>query len=135
MRFPAGMSHQSAMGFGVSLSWHVDVLCPAQKMVTYPASGNRNNSNGALNNVGSNGYYWTAAPYMNNTNQNGRNLNFNSSNVNPMNNNNRSNGFAVRPVQAFTYNSTPPLHTHTGAGLFFENQGISWTLLRNAKKN
>ena len=35
---------------------------------------------------------------MNGSNQNGRNLNFNSGNVNPVNNNNRANGFAVRPV-------------------------------------
>ena len=69
-------------------------------MVTfYPASGYRNNSSGALNNVGSNGCYWSAVP---NSTNNGRNLNFNSTNVNPLNNNNRSNGFAVRPVQEFT---------------------------------
>ena len=69
-------------------------------MVTfYPASGYRNNSSGAVNNVGSNGYYWSAVP---NSTNNGRNLNFNSTNVNPLNNNNRSNGFAVRPVQEFT---------------------------------
>lgn len=61
---------------------------------SFPASGNRNNSNGSLNNVGSNGNYWSAS--ANNTN-NGRNLNFNSSNWN-WNNNNRANGFSVRPV-------------------------------------
>ena len=69
-------------------------------MVTfYPASGYRNNSSGALNNVGSNGYSGSVVPTSTN---NGRNLNFNSTNVNPLNNNNRSNGFAVRPVQEFT---------------------------------
>lgn len=64
-----------------------------------PASGNRNNSNGGLNNVGSNGYYWSASP---NSATNGYNLNFNSTNVNPSNNNNRTNGFPVRCVRAFT---------------------------------
>ena len=103
MRFPAGMSHRSEMGFGVPWTWHADVPCPVQQMVTNPASGNRNNTDGALNNVTSNGNYWSAVP--NNTN-NGHNLNFNSGNVNPQNNNNRSNGFAVRPSQAFTNNST-----------------------------
>ena len=64
----------------------------------FPAAGYRNNSNGSLNNVGSNGYYWSASP--NNAN-NGRNLNFNSSNWN-WNNNNRANGYSVRPVAAIT---------------------------------
>lgn len=62
------------------------------------ASGYRNNSSGALNNVGSNGYCWSSAP---NSATNAYNLNFSSGNVNPLNNNNRANGFAVRPVRAF----------------------------------
>jgi hypothetical protein len=62
-----------------------------------PAAGNRNADNGSLNNVGSNGYYWSATP----NGANGYNLNFNSTNVNPSNNNNRANGFSVRCVQAF----------------------------------
>jgi hypothetical protein len=64
--------------------------------VFFPAAGYRNNSNGLLNNVGTNGNYWSAVP--NNAN-NGRNLNFNSGNVNTQNNNNRANGFSVCPVQ------------------------------------
>ena len=64
----------------------------------FPAAGYRNNSSGALNNVTTNGYYWAAVP---NSATNGRNLNFNSSNVNPLNNNNRANGNCVRPVQEF----------------------------------
>ena len=64
----------------------------------YPASGYRNNSNGSLNNVGSNGYVWLSSA---NSQNNAYNLNFNSSNVNPQNNNNRANGSSVRPVQAF----------------------------------
>lgn len=68
-------------------------------LLFFPASGYRNNNDGSLNNVGNNGYYWSAVP--NNTN-NGCNLNFNSGNVNPLNNNNRTYGFAARPVSAFT---------------------------------
>ena len=61
----------------------------------HPASGNRNNSNGSLNNDGSNGNYWSSSP---NSQTNGYNLNFNSSSVNPSNNNNRANGFPVRCI-------------------------------------
>ena len=69
-------------------------------MVTFfPASGYRSYSAGTVSYVGSGGYFWSAVP---NSTNNGRNLNFNSSNINPLNNNNRSNGFAVRPVQEFT---------------------------------
>ena len=63
-----------------------------------PASGNRNNDD--LNNHGSNGNYWSRSLNSNNTN-NARNLYFNSGNINPTNNNNRYNGFSVRPVAAF----------------------------------
>ena len=62
-----------------------------------PASGYRNRTSGGLNNVGSNGNYWSSAV---NSAANAYNLNFNSGNVNPLNNNNRANGFAVRPVRA-----------------------------------
>ena len=67
---------------------------PLLQMVA--ASGYRNNASGALTNVSSNGNYWTYAP---NSQTNARNLNFNSGNVNPLNNNNRSNGFSVRPCR------------------------------------
>lgn len=62
-----------------------------------PAAGNRN-CNGNVNNVGSNGNYWSSTP---NGSENAWNLNFNSGEVN-MNNNNRCNGQSVRLVQAFT---------------------------------
>lgn len=62
------------------------------------ASGYRNYGSGALNNVGSNGNYWSSAAA---SQSNAYNLNFNSSNVYPLNNNKRSNGFSVRPVRAF----------------------------------
>ena len=60
----------------------------------FPAVGNCNN--GSVNNVGSNGNYWSSS--LNTSNViNGWNLNFNSGNCN-MNNNNRYNGFPVRAV-------------------------------------
>ena len=62
--------------------------------VFFPASGNRNGT--GLNNRGSNGNYWSSSL---NSQTNGYNLNFNSSGVNPANNNNRFNGFSVRAVQ------------------------------------
>ena len=60
-----------------------------------PAAGNRNGT--SVNNVGSNGNYWSAT--YNNSN-NAYNLNFNSGNVNPSNNNNRYNGRSVRLVRS-----------------------------------
>ena len=99
------MVHRSGVPERDRLSWNnicgslqsyfrVSLLSIQLKGHIFPASGYRNNSNGSLNNVGSNGYYWTATPYSTN---NGRNLNFNSSNTN-WNNNNRANGFPVRAV-------------------------------------
>lgn len=64
--------------------------------VFLPAAGNRNGT--SVNNVGSNGNYWSST--ANGTN-NAYNLNFNSSNFNPSNNNNRYNGNSVRLVIAF----------------------------------
>jgi hypothetical protein len=60
----------------------------------FACSGNGNGT--SWNNRGSNGNYWSASF---NSARNARNLNFNSGGVNPQNNNNRYNGFAVRPVQ------------------------------------
>lgn len=68
-----------------------------------PAAGNRNGA--GVNNGGSNGNYWSASP---NGVGNARNVNFNSGNVNPQNNNNRRNGFSVRLVRAFD-SGFPPL--------------------------
>jgi hypothetical protein len=67
-------------------------------LINQVAAGNRNRGTGALNNVGSNGNWWTFAP---NSQTNARNLNFNSGNVNPLNNNNRANGFPVWPCRVF----------------------------------
>ena len=63
--------------------------------INFPASGCRYYSVGSLNNVGNNGYYWSAVPY--NT-DNGCNLDFSSGDVYPLDYNTRSYGFAVRAV-------------------------------------
>jgi hypothetical protein len=68
-----------------------------KRYVLLPVAGNRNNSNGSLNNVGSNGNYWSST--VDGTNS--RNLNFNSSNAN-MNSNNRANGNSVRCLKDCT---------------------------------
>lgn len=60
----------------------------------FSCSGNGNGR--SWNNRGSNGNYWSSTF---NSARNARNLNFNSGGVNPQNNNNRYNGFALRPVQ------------------------------------
>ena len=62
--------------------------------IFFPCSGNGNGQ--SWNNRGANGNYWSSSL---NSQTNGRNLNFNSGGVNPQNNNNRFNGFAVRAVQ------------------------------------
>ena len=62
------------------------------------ASGYRANGSGGLTNMGGNGNYWS---YASNSQANARNLNFNSGGLYPLNNNNRSNGFSVRPSRAF----------------------------------
>ena len=63
--------------------------------IFFPASGFRSNSDGSLFNVGYVGYYWSAVP--GNTGS-GCNLSFNWSNVYPQDVNDRSCGFAARPV-------------------------------------
>ena len=61
-------------------------------LVKVPAAGNYND--GSLNNVGSNGNAWSSTP---NGGNNAYNLNFNDGNKD-VNNNNRKNGYSVRPV-------------------------------------
>ncbi len=61
----------------------------------YPAAGCRYASSGALYNVGSYGYYWSASP----NGSNGSNLSFYSYHVYPSSIHNRAYGFAVRCVQ------------------------------------
>ena len=80
-----------------------------QRLLRLPAAGYRNNDSGQLNNVGSNGNYWSSSPYSSSSNNAG-NLNFNSSSVNPLNNNNRANGRSVRCVQASAKAFLPFVH-------------------------
>ena len=70
------------------------VTGPNGNSIFFPASGCRNFSSGALGNVGSYGYYWSASPYSSN---NGRFLNFYSS-FWYWNNCYRATGFPVRAV-------------------------------------
>ena len=63
--------------------------------INFPAAGYRYGSGGSLGNVGNSGYYWSAVPsntYF------GCYLGFGSGGVYPLNFNNRSYGFAARPV-------------------------------------
>ena len=57
-----------------------------------------NGQNGALMNVGNNGYNWSSAV----SGINGLNLGFNATWLSTGNTNNRANGFQVRCLQAFT---------------------------------
>ena len=81
----------------MAVSYALPASHSANRPLNRQASGNRNRTSGGLNNVGSNGNWWAFAP---NSQTNARNLNFNSGNVNPLNNNNRANGFGVWPVRA-----------------------------------
>ena len=63
--------------------------------INFPASGFRNYNVGSLNGVGFGGYYWSAVPYYT---SNGCYLSFDSRGVNPLSNNARASGFAVRAV-------------------------------------
>ena len=70
------------------------VVQGCDRKLFFACSGNGNGT--SWNNRGSNGNYWSSSF---NSARNARNLNFNSGGVNPQNNNNRYNGFAVRAVQ------------------------------------
>ena len=63
--------------------------------IFFPASGIRYNSDGSLDDVGGNGYYWSAVPF---STFDGCYLSFGWSYVGPQFNANRSYGFAARPV-------------------------------------
>lgn len=73
-----------------------------KRYVLLPAAGNRNRTNGSLNNVGSNGNYWSSTV----SGTNARNLNFNSTDAN-MNTNNRANGNSVRCLKDCYLNTNP----------------------------
>ena len=119
-----------------SISWRRDEIFPFTVALALTSasviphwllilSGYRNNSDGSLNNVGSNGYVWLSSA---NSQNNAYNLNFNSSNVNPQNNNNRANGFSVRPVQAFAKTAEILLLFDMEYGRFIFSEFIPWIL-------
>ena len=85
---------KSRIGLAARNSFPVSYQDMTIATLFFPCSGNGNGT--SWNNRGSNGNYWSRSL---NSAVNGRNLNFNSGGVNPQNNNNRFNGFAVRPVQ------------------------------------
>lgn len=62
----------------------------------YSSSGNRNRTNGLLNNQGTNGNYWSSTV----SGTNARNPNFNSTAAN-MTNSSRANGFTVRCLKDY----------------------------------
>ncbi len=62
------------------------------------ATGYRHRETGALTNVGTEGDVWSSSSRYAGSNNAG-NLNFTSSNVNPLNNTNRAYGLSVRCVQ------------------------------------
>ncbi|MBR1877694.1 MAG: hypothetical protein IJ814_01685 [Paludibacteraceae bacterium] len=62
-----------------------------------------------MNNVGTNGNYWSSTSK---SSDNAYNLNFNGSNLNPANNNNRYNGHSVRLVQASSRRVITPSAGH-----------------------
>lgn len=72
-------------------TWNTNITGDA---LWFPAAGCRSGSSGALNVVGSRGYFWSATP---GDTINGRNLRFNSSGWG-WNGNLRAGGFSVRPV-------------------------------------
>lgn len=90
--------------------WHAAILCGesffssaysdgcSSASLFLPAAGYR--YDGTLNNVGSNGNYWSRTLNTSNPSNpnNAYNLNFNSGSVNT-NNNNRNNGQSVRAVR------------------------------------
>ncbi|WP_455590656.1 hypothetical protein [Bacteroides sp.] len=66
----------------------------------FPASGYRHHGTGVLNSVSSGGWLWSSSPDASGS-TNGSNLNFNSTTINPRNNNNRAYGFVVRCVSQY----------------------------------
>ena len=76
-----------------------------KRYVLLSMAGNRNNNNGSVNNVGSNGNYWSSTV----SGTNSRNLNFNSRNAN-VNTNNRANGNSVRCLKDYSIFNLQPFY-------------------------
>jgi hypothetical protein len=89
----AGASDQIDGTFSIANGYRLEYA--SGKYAFFPASGSRNNSTGALNELGLRGYAWSSSPYG----ANGRYLSFNAPGVNPAYSSNRARGFAVRCVK------------------------------------
>ena len=63
--------------------------------------GNRGNGEGALWNVGNNGYSWSSTSYDSGDHYRGMYLNFNATELNPSNTTNRANGLQLRCLSVF----------------------------------
>lgn len=72
------------------------VVGPNQNTIFLPASGYRSYASGGLNDVGSNGYYWSCALYCQ---AYARLLNLEAGGVYPSDYDNRAYGFSVRPCR------------------------------------
>jgi hypothetical protein len=92
-------------------------------LFTIACSGNGNGT--TRNNRGSNGNYWSSSW---NSDRNARNLNFNSSGVNPQNNNNRYNGFALRPVQHLSQMTDKALNLSLSSSYSITRQQLLYDL-------
>ena len=86
-----GTFSENNTNYGVALHYGPNV---STKLLTLPAAGNRNNTDGTLDNRGTNGFYWSSTE--NGTNAFG--LGFNSSAVSPAGSNSRTYGFSLRCI-------------------------------------
>ena len=73
-------------------------LADGETTAWYPAVGYRYGESGALSNVGSSGYYWSASPFPSSS-YDAYYLTFNHGDVYPASNYNRGNGYSVRCVR------------------------------------
>jgi len=102
----------------------------SQRLPRMPATGYRTSDAGAFLAVGANGYAWSSSPYASG-NFNVGFLNFNSGNVNPLNNTWRAHGMPVRCVQHLRESCCPecPIarrkttRTRSGGGQDFSQSG------------
>ena len=88
----------------VVLSSHLVAPICSDAAFLLTRGGNVNMTTGSLRNAGNNGNYWASTAYP--SELYAYNLNFNSTNVNPSNNNNRWNGFTVRCLAGFPVRSS-----------------------------
>ena len=76
--------------------WHMKRTASDNVGIYFPAAGCRYYGDGAVYNVGGNGFWWSSCPYGTDSS---RYLYFDSGNLSPLNNNYRAYGFSVRPAR------------------------------------